>query len=126
MLKSTISNNSPGHSHNEHTFEVGLSSDICPGNISKRRNKMIPKWMTQNDVNERFLRNDKFKNEIRLDLKTKSFDELIEIVDQTNNSENSHSNTISDEFKMFEAMKELKRRNKNYKKTMKWLETVGK
>ena len=126
MLKSTISNYLPGHSHNEHTFEVGLSSDICPGNISKRRNKMIPKWMTQNDVNERFLRNDKFKNEIRLDLKTKSFDELIEIVDQTNNSENSHSNTISDEFKMFEAMKELKRRNKNYKKTMKWLETVGK
>ena len=87
---------------------------------------MTSKWMTQNDVNERFLRNDKFKNEIRLDLKTKSFDELIEIVDQTNNSENSHSNTISDEFKMFEAMKELKRRNKNYKKTMKWLETVGK
>ena len=40
MLKSTISNNSPGHSHNEHTFEVGLSSDICPGNISKRKNKM--------------------------------------------------------------------------------------
>ena len=40
MLKSTISNNSPGHSHNEHTFEVGLSSDICPGNISKRNNKM--------------------------------------------------------------------------------------
>ena len=40
MLKSTISNNSPGHSHNEHTFEVGLSSDICPGNISKRNNIM--------------------------------------------------------------------------------------
>jgi len=40
MLKSTISNYLPGHSHNEHTFEVGLSSDICPGNISKRKNKM--------------------------------------------------------------------------------------
>ena len=52
MLKSTISNNSPGHSHNEHTFEVGLSSDICPGNISKRKNKMKEQmikamlWMT--------------------------------------------------------------------------------
>ena len=40
MLKSTISNYLPGHSHNEHTFEVGLSSDICPGNISKRNNNM--------------------------------------------------------------------------------------
>ena len=87
---------------------------------------MKPKWMTQNDVHKRFLRKDKYKNEIRLDLKTKSFDELIEIVDQTNNLEDSHSNMISDEFKMFEAMEELKRRNKDYKKTMKWLKTVGK
>jgi len=87
---------------------------------------MIPKWMTQNDVDKRFLRNDKYKKEICVDLKSKSFGQLIKIVEQTNNPETSHSNTISDEFKMFEAMKELKRRNKDYKKTMKWLKTVGK
>jgi hypothetical protein len=87
---------------------------------------MIPKWMTQNDVDKRFLRNDKYKKEICVDLKSKSFGQLIKIVEQTNNPETSHSNTISDEFKMFEAMKELKRINKDYKKTMKWLKTVGK
>ena len=61
MLKSTISNNSPGHSHNEHTFKVGLSSDICPGIILKRniiikrREIIIKRWKTRRKPQEEVL-----------------------------------------------------------------------
>ena len=39
MLKSIQLNNSPGHTHNELLFVVGLSTNFCPGNNSTKNIK---------------------------------------------------------------------------------------
>jgi hypothetical protein len=90
------------------------SSPIAESSVKavslKRNKKMYFKWITQNDIHDKFIRDIEQQNRICTELKNKSDKELKNIIDQTNNSITSSKNTISDEFRMFEAIKELKSR----------------